>query len=58
MLKLQGLYASLGKFYSLNVWIVLALLYSKVRAIFAIRPVNLYGKNLFLVLTAWYVVHM
>jgi len=36
MLKLQCHYASLGKFYNLNVWIVPASLYSKVRAIFAL----------------------
>jgi len=36
MLKLQCHYASLGKFYKLNVWIVPALLYSKVRMIFAL----------------------
>jgi len=34
MLKLHGHYASFDKFYNLNVWIVLASLYSKVRGIF------------------------
>jgi len=48
MLKLWCHYASLDKFYNLNIWIVLALLYSKVRAIFAMR----------LSVTALYVVHM
>jgi len=37
LLKLQCHYASLGKFYKLNVWIVPALLYLKVMAIFAMR---------------------
>jgi len=36
MLKLQCHYASLGKFYKLNMWIVPASLYSKARAIFAL----------------------
>jgi len=36
MLKLQCHYASFDKFYNINMWIALALLYSKVRAIFAI----------------------
>ena len=36
MLKLQGHYASFDKFYNLNVWIVLASLYSKVRVTFAL----------------------
>ena len=46
MLKLQCHYVSLDKFYNLNV-IVPAALYSKVRAIFAIRPVHLYGEICF-----------
>ena len=36
MLKLQCHYASLGKFYKLNVWIVPALLYSKLTMILAL----------------------
>ena len=41
MLKLQSHYASFDKIYNLNVWTVPASLYSKVRVIFAIRPVHL-----------------
>ena len=51
MLKLQYHYVSLGKFYKLNMWIVLALLYSKVKAIFAMRPVQ---EKL---VTVWYIIH-
>jgi len=58
ILKLQCHYASLDKFYNLNVWIVLASLYSKVRAIFAIWPVHLYGEKFGFSVTARYVVHM
>jgi len=36
MLKLQCHYASFDKFYNLSMWIVPALLYSKVRVIFAL----------------------
>jgi len=36
MLKLQCHYASFDKFYNLNVWIVLASLYLKVKAKFAL----------------------
>ena len=36
MLKLRCLYASLGKFYKLNAWILPASLYLKVRAIFSV----------------------
>jgi len=39
-------------------WIVLASLYSKVREIFAMRPVNLYGEKFVFSVTAQYVVHM
>ena len=39
-------------------WIVLALVYLKVRAIFAMRPVHLYGEKFFFSVTARYVVHM
>jgi len=61
MLKLQCHYASFDKFHNLNMWIVLALLYSKVRAIFAMRHVHLFGekwgeKFVFSV-TAQYVIH-
>ena len=42
--KLQCHYASLGKYYRLNEWIVLALLYSKVTAILAL-PCMLYSLN-------------
>jgi len=42
MLKLQGHYASFDKFYNLNVWIVLALLYLKVRVIFALPCIAVY----------------
>jgi len=58
MLKLQGHYASFDKLYNLNVWIVPASLYSKVRAIFAIWPVHLYGEKFVFSVTAQYVVHM
>ena len=58
MLKLWCRYASRGKFYNLNVWIVPASLYLKVRAIFAIRPVHLYGEKFAFSVTARYVVHM
>jgi len=58
MFKLQCHYASFDKFYNLNMWIVLASLYSKVRAIFAIRPVHLYGEKIVFSVTAWYVIHM
>jgi len=58
MLKLRSHYASLDKFYNLNVWIVLASLYSKVRAIFAMQPVHLYGEKCFFSVTAQYVVYM
>jgi len=47
MLKLQSHYASFEKFYNLNVWIVPASLYSKVRVIFAIWPGHFYGEKLF-----------
>ena len=42
MLKLQCHYASFDK---LNVWIVSALLYLKVKEIFAMQPVHLYGEK-------------
>jgi len=58
MLKLQCHYASLDKFYNLNVWIVPASLYSKVRAIFAMRPVHLHGEKFVFSVTVRYVVHM
>ena len=58
MLKLQGRYASFDKFYNLNVQIVPSSLYSKVKAIFAIWPVHLYGEKFVFSVTAWYVVHM
>jgi len=59
MLKLWCHYASLNKFYNLNVWIVLALLYSKVSlAIFAMQPVHLYGEKFVFSVTARYAVHM
>jgi len=58
MLKLQCHYASFGKFYSLNVWIVLALLYLRVRVIFAMRLVHLYGKKSIFSITARYVIHI
>ena len=47
MLKLQCHYVSFGirKFYNLNVGIVLASLCLKVRVIFAIQPVRLYGEK-------------
>ena len=56
--KLQCHYTSLGKFYNLNVWIVPALLYSKVRTIFSMRPVHLYEEKFVFSITAWYMVHM
>jgi len=58
MLKLWCHYASLDKFYNLNVWIVPALLYSKVRAIFAMWPVHLYWEKFVFSVTARYVVYM
>jgi len=54
MLKLLCHYAFLVKFYNLNVWIAPISLYSKVRAIFAIRPVHLYGGEIFFSVTARY----
>jgi len=58
MLKLRCHYASLDKFYNLNMWIVLASLYSKVRAIFAMWPVHLYWEKFVFSVTARYIVHM
>jgi len=58
MLKLRCHYASFDKFYNLDVWIVLASLYSKVRAIFAIRPIHLYGEKFVFSVAARYVVHV
>jgi len=58
MLKLQCHYASLDKFYNLNVWIIPALLYSKVRAIFDIQPVHLYGEKFVFGVTARYIIHI
>ena len=58
MLKLRCHYASLDKFYNLNMWIVSALLYLKVRAIFAMQPVHVYGEKFVFNINAWYVVHM
>jgi len=40
------------------VWIVPASLYSKVRVIFAIRPVHLYGEEFVFSVIARYIVHM
>jgi len=57
-LKLQGHYASFGKFYNLNVWIVPALLYPKVRIIFAMWPVHLYGEKFVFSITARYIVNV
>jgi len=42
ILKLQCRYTSFDKFYNLNMWIVLALLYSKVTAIFALPYSTVY----------------
>jgi len=39
-------------------WIVPASLYSKVRAIFAMRSVHLYGEKFVFSVTAWYIAHM
>jgi len=58
MLKLGCHYASLDKFYNLNMWIVPASLYSKVRPIFAMRPVYLYGEKFVFSVTAWYVIRV
>jgi len=58
MLKLHTHYVSFDKFYNLNMWIVLASLYSKVRVIFAIRPVHLYGEKFDFSVTAQCVVHV
>jgi len=58
ILKLRCHYASLDKFYNLNVWIDQASLYSKVRVIFAIQPVHLYWEKFVFGVTAWYVVHL
>jgi len=55
MLKLRCHYA---KFYNLNVWIVPASLYSKVRVIFAIQPVHLYWEKFVISVTARYIVYM
>jgi len=58
MLKLRCHYASLDKFYNLNMWLVPASLYSKVRAIFAMRPVHLYWEKFVFSVATWYVAHM
>jgi len=58
MLKLRCHNATLDKFYNLNVWIVLASLYSKVRVIFTMRPVHLYWEKFVFSVTAQYVIHM
>ena len=58
MLKLWCHYASFGKFYKLNVWIVLALLHLKVKAIFAMQPVHLFREKFVFSVTAWYIIHM
>jgi len=60
MLKLQCIYASLGRFYNLSVWIVPALLYLKVRRIYryAMQPVHLYGEKFVFSITARHVIHM
>ena len=58
MLQLWCHYASLDKFYNLNVWIVPASLYSKVRMIFAMQPVHLNREKFVFGVTAQYVVHM
>ena len=42
----------------LNMWIVPALLYSKVRAIFAMGSEHFYGEKFLFSITAQYVVHM
>jgi len=47
MLKLQGHYASFDKFYYLNVWIVLASLYSKVTALLALPCIFLRNFKIF-----------
>jgi len=57
-LKLQCHYASFSKFYHLNMWIAPALLYSKIKVIFAIQPVHLYGKKFVFSVTAWYIIHI
>jgi len=41
----------------LNMWIAWASLYSKVRVIFAIRPVHLYGEEFVFSVTVRYVIH-
>jgi len=43
---------------NLNMWIVPALLYLKVRTIFAMWPVHLYGEKFIFSVTTQYVVHM
>jgi len=58
MLKLQCHYASFGKLYNLNMWIVPASLYLKVRVIFAIQPVHLYGEKFDFSVAARYIVQM
>jgi len=57
MLKLWFHYASLDKFYNLHMWIFPGSLYSKVRVIFAMRPVHLYGEKFVFSITARYVIH-
>ena len=58
MLKLWCHCSSLGKFYKLNVWIVPASLYLKVRVIFAMWPVYLYGEKFVFSITAWYIFYV
>jgi len=50
--KLHDHYASFDKFYNLNVWIIPASLYPKVRAIFTMQPVHLFS------VTARYIICM
>jgi len=49
---------SLASFYKLNMWIVPALLYLKVKAIFDMQPVHLYGEKYIFSITAQYIIHM
>jgi len=58
MLKLRCHYASLGKFYKLNMWIVPASLYSKVGVIFAMRPAHLYCEKFVFSVAVRYVAHI
>ena len=58
LLKLWCHHAFLGNLYKLYVWVAPASLYLKVRVIFAMRPVQLYGRKFVFSTTAQYIINM